>query len=65
MDQDNIMFFKNQNESYTMVDLYLDQPWCITDFWGLKILAVIMILMLIKCCYLKKVIMNILVDIMM
>ena len=22
MDQENIMFFKNQNESYTMVDLY-------------------------------------------
>ena len=23
MDQENIMFFKNQDESYTMVDLYL------------------------------------------
>ena len=23
MDQENIMFFKNQNESYTMIDLYL------------------------------------------
>ena len=23
MDQENIMFFKHQNESYTMIDLYL------------------------------------------
>ena len=23
MDQENIMFFKNQDESYTMIDLYL------------------------------------------
>ena len=24
MDQDNIMFFKNQDKSYTMTDLYLN-----------------------------------------
>ena len=24
MDQENIMFFKNQDESYTMVDIYLN-----------------------------------------
>ena len=30
MDQENIMFFKNQNESYTMVDLYQNR------FFGYK-----------------------------
>ena len=53
MDQENIMFFKNQKESYTMVDLYHYR------FFGFKILTVIMILMLIKYYYLKEVIMNI------
>ena len=40
MDQENIMFFKNHDKSYTMTDLYL------------KILIIIMILMLIKYYYL-------------
>ena len=30
MDQENIMFFKNQNESYTMLDLYQNR------FFGYK-----------------------------
>ena len=57
MDQENIMFFKNQNESYTVVDLYQN------IFFGYKVLTIIMILMSIKYYYLKKVIMNILLDI--
>ena len=28
MDQENIMFFKNHDESYTMVDLYLNNRFC-------------------------------------
>ena len=31
MDQENIMFFKNYDKSYTMVDLYLDDK-----FFGYK-----------------------------
>ena len=31
MDQENIMFFKNQDKSYTMVDLYLNNR-----FFGYK-----------------------------
>ena len=60
MDQENIILFKNQDKSYTMTDLYLN-----ISFLGIKILIIIMILMLIKYYYLKKVIMNILLDIMM
>ena len=60
MDEENIVFFENDDKSYTIVDLYL-----MIDFWGIKILATIMILMLIKYSYLKKVIMNILLDVMM
>ena len=60
MDQENIVFFENDDKSYAIVDLYL-----MIDFWGIKILATIMILMLIKYSYLKKVIMNILLDVMM
>ena len=60
MDQENIVFFENDDKSYTIVDLYL-----MIDFWDIKILATIMILMLIKYSYLKKVIMNILLDVMM
>ena len=48
MDRENIMFFKNQDGSYAM---------------GIKVLAIIMILMLIKYYYIRKVIMNILLDI--
>ena len=59
MDQENIMFFKNQNESYTMVDLYQNR------FLDIKILTIIMILILIKYYYLKKVMVNILLDIKM
>ena len=60
MDQENIVLFENDDKSYTIVDLYL-----MIDFWSIKILATIMILMLIKYSYLKKVIMNILLDVMM
>ena len=60
MGHENIMFFKKQDESYTTVDLYLHNR-----FFGYKILTISMILMLIKYYYLKKLIMNILLDIMM
>ena len=48
MDQENIMFFKNEDKSYTMTDLYLN----ITYFLGMKVLITIMVLMLIKYYYL-------------
>ena len=48
MNQENIMFFKNQDKSCTMTDLYL----IITYFLGMKILIIIMILMLVKYYYL-------------
>ena len=50
----------NQDGSYNIVDLYLNN----NIFFGIKILTIIMIVMLIKYYYLKKVIMNILLDIM-
>ena len=60
MDQENIMLFKNQDESYTMIGLYLYDR-CL----GPKILTIIMILMLIRYYYIEKVMGNILIDIMM
>ena len=60
MDQENIMLFKNQDESYTMIGLYLYDR-CL----GAKILTIIMILMLIRYYYIEKVMGNILIDIMM
>ena len=48
MDQENTMFFENQDESYTMIDVYLYDR-----FFGHK-----------NSFYLKKGIMNILLDIM-
>ena len=60
MDQENILFSKNQDKSYTMIDLYPHDT-----FFGYKILTIIKILMLIKYYYLEKVIMNTLLDIMM
>ena len=60
MDQKNIMFFENDDKAHTMVGLYLN-----SRFLGYKILTTIMILMFTKYYYLKKVIMNILLDIMM
>ena len=61
MDQENIMFFKNQNESYTMIDLYLNNrffghkdSYSYYDTDADKMLL-----------NFKKVIMNILLDIMM
>ena len=59
MDQKDIMFFENNYKSYTIIDLYLN-----STFLGYKD-SYIMILMLIKHYYLKKVIMNILLDITM
>ena len=55
------MFFENDDESYTMVDLYLNNR-----FLGYKdSYIIIMILTSIKYYYSKKVIMNILLDITM
>ena len=48
IDQENTMFFENHDESYTMTDVYL-----YVRFFGHK-----------NFFYLKKVIMNILLDIM-
>ena len=42
MDRENIMFFKNQDKSYTVTDLYVNLIY----FLGIKILRIIMILML-------------------
>ena len=56
---ENIIFLKNDDESYTMVDLYLNDR-----FLGTKILRITVILMLTKYYYLKEVIMSILLDIM-
>ena len=50
MDQEIIMFYKNQDKSYTMTDLYLNHNISL----GTKILTIIMTLMLIKYYYLKK-----------
>ena len=61
MDQENVMFSKNQDKSYTMTDLHLNH----NIFLGIKILTIIMILMLIKYYHLETAIMNILLDIMM
>ena len=48
MDQENIMFFKNQDKSYNIVDLYLNH----NIFFGHKDSYNFMILMLIKYYYL-------------
>ena len=61
MDQENIMFFKNDNKSNTMVKLYLNNK-----FLGYKDLFNYYDTDVINYYYyLKKVIMNILLDIMM
>ena len=62
MEQENITFSKNESKSYTMTDLHI-LGYNIS--LGTKILIIIMILMLIKYYYWKKVIENILLDIMM
>ena len=59
MDQKDIIFFENNYKSYTIIDLYLN-----STFLGYKD-SYIMILILIKHYYLKKVIMNTLLDITM
>ena len=58
MDKENIIFFEDDDESYKMVDLYLNNR-----FLGYKDSYNYYILMLMKYCYLKKVITNILLDI--
>ena len=58
MDQEIIIFFKNQDKSYTMIDLYLNNR-----FFGYKDSCNYYDLMLIKYYFFKKVIMNILLDI--
>ena len=61
MDQENIMFFKNDNKSNTMVNLYLNNK-----FLGYKDLFNYYDIDVINYYYyLKKVIMNKLLDIMM
>ena len=54
------MFFENDDKSYTMLDLYLNNR-----FQGTKIHTIVMLLMLMKYYYLKKVIINIFLDITM
>ena len=54
------MFFENNDKSYTIVDLYLNDR-----FLGYKDSCNVMVLMLIKYDYFKKVIMNILLDVAM
>ena len=61
MVRENIMFFENDDKSCTVIDLYLNH----NISFGYKDSIVIMILMLIKYYYLKKVIMSILLDIIM
>ena len=60
MDQENIMFFKNQNESYTMIDLYLYERFFEDidsyNYYGIDIDKVLLF---------KKVMVDILLDIMM
>ena len=58
LDKENIIFFEDDDESYKMVDLYLNNR-----FLGYKDSYNYYILMLMKYCYLKKVIINILLDI--
>ena len=61
MDQGNIMFFKNQDKSYTMVDLYLNNRFFgYKDSYNYYNIDVDKILLLKK-----KAIINILLDIMM
>ena len=55
------MFFENNDESYTIVDIYLDY----NRFFGHKGSYNYHDIDLMKYYYLKKVIMNILLDIMM
>ena len=61
MAQKNIGFYEDDDGSYNVVY----QHFYMTDFLGIKILTIIMILMLIKYYYVKKVTINILLDIMM
>ena len=60
MDQENIMFFKHQNESYTMIDLYLYERFFEDidsyNYYGIDIDKVLLF---------KKVMVDILLDIMM
>ena len=60
MEQENIMFFENDDKSYTMVDLYLYDR-----FLGYKDSCNYYDANVDKLLLLKKVIMNILLDIIM
>ena len=60
MEQENIMFFENDDKSYTMVDLYLYDR-----FLGYKDSCNYYDTNVDKLLLLKKVIMNILLDIIM
>ena len=61
MDQENIMFFKIDDKSYTMVDLYLNN----NIFFGYKDSYNYYDIDVDKILLFKKVIMNILLDITM
>ena len=61
MDQENITFFKIDDKSYTMVDLYLNN----NIFFGYKDSYNYYDIDVDKILLFKKVIMNILLDIMM
>ena len=61
MDQENIMFFKIDDKSYTMVDLYLNN----NIFFGYKDSYNYYDIDVDKILLFKKVIMNILLGIMM
>ena len=60
MDQENIMFFEKQDESYTIIDLYLYDK-----FFGHKVSYNYYDFDVDKILLFKKVIMNISLDIMM
>ena len=60
MDSKNLSFFEQDDESYLLIDHY----FLISKWYNYKILTIIMILMLIIYYCVKKVIMNMLLDIL-
>ena len=60
MDSKNLSFLEQDDESYLLIDHY----FLISKWYNYKILTIIMILMLIIYYCVKKVIMNMLLDIL-
>ena len=60
MDSKNLSFFEQDDESYLLIDHY----FLISKWYNYKILTIIMILMLIIYYCVKKVIMNMLLDVL-